>query len=73
MNSFLITFENIFLLLYYVIYCTISQYQINIRKYRRGIQKLDNPEKLVTQDEEKQNKNTTEYVMKYPGNTMRTV
>jgi hypothetical protein len=39
---------------------------INVREYRRGNQKLDNPEKLETygtQDEEKQNKNTTQYVL----------
>ena len=30
----------------------------NVRKYRR-----DNPEKLTTQDEKKQNENTTQYVL----------
>jgi hypothetical protein len=28
------------------------------REYRRGQSKMDNPEKLATQDEDKQNKNT---------------
>jgi hypothetical protein len=40
--------------------------KINVREYRRGSQKLDNPEKLETygtQDEEKQNKNTIQYVL----------
>ena len=34
---------------------------INVREYRMGNQKMDNPEKLVTlgtHDDEKQNKNT---------------
>ena len=38
---------------------------INIREYRRALKK-DNPEKLAThgtQDEENQNKNTTQYVL----------
>jgi len=38
--------------------------QINVRKYRWGIQKVDNPGKLTTQfRQEKQNKNTTQYVL----------
>ena len=39
---------------------------INGREYRRGNQKMDSPEKLATQgtqDEEKQNKSTTQYVL----------
>ena len=44
---------------------------INVREYRMGNQKMDSSEKLATQgtqDEEKQNKNTTQYVL---GTTMR--
>ena len=40
--------------------------EINIREYRRGKSKMDNPEKLVTkgkQDREKQKINTTQYVL----------
>jgi hypothetical protein len=40
--------------------------QINVREYRRGYETMNNPEKLATygtQDEEKQNKNTTQYVL----------
>ena len=29
----------------------------------KGLSKMDNPEKLATQEEEKQNKNTRQYVM----------
>jgi hypothetical protein len=36
------------------------QYLINIREYRKGQSKQDNPKK---QDEKKQNKNTTQYVL----------
>ena len=38
--------------------------KVNFREYRRGNKKNDDPEKLalqVTQDEEKQSKNTTQY------------
>jgi hypothetical protein len=38
---------------------------INVREYRSGNQQMDNPENLATygtQDEEKQNKNTKQYV-----------
>ena len=35
---------------------------INVREYRKGNQQKDNPEKMA-QDEEKQNKNTTQYVL----------
>ena len=41
-------------------------YEISVREYRRrSKKKIDNPEKLAiygTQDEEKQNKNTTQYM-----------
>ena len=36
------------------------QYLINIREYRKGQSKQDNPKK---QDEKKPNKNTTQYVL----------
>ena len=39
---------------------------INVRKYRRGQSKFYNPEKLATsgtQDNEKQTKDTTQYVL----------
>ena len=39
---------------------------INVREYRRGNQEKENPKKLAiqgTQDEEKQSKNTTQYVV----------
>jgi len=45
---------------------------INVREYRRGSAKMDNPEKpptQSTQDEEKQNTSTTQYVL---DNTMQT-
>ena len=43
----------------------IGKQEINVREYRRG-NKIDLPEKLATQgtqDEEKQNKNTTQHNM----------
>ena len=44
--------------------------QINVREYRRGNQKKDNPEKLVTytsstQDEENQTNNITQHVVDF--------
>ena len=33
--------------------------KIDVREYRRDKQKMENPEKLATPDEDKQNKNTT--------------
>jgi ribosomal protein S2 len=36
--------------------------KINVREYRMEQSKEDNPEKLTTQEEEKLNKNTTQYV-----------
>ena len=42
----------------------IYDVKISIREYRMGKSKMDNPEKLAmqgTQDENKQNKNTTQY------------
>jgi len=39
--------------------------QINVREYRRGQSKIESQEKLATygtQDEEKQTKDTTQYV-----------
>jgi hypothetical protein len=44
----------------------LSSYEINVSKIPKWQSKMDNPEKLATsgtQDEEKQNKNTTQYVM----------
>ena len=43
-------------------FCT----SINVREYRRGNTKMDNPEKVTTQDtqdKEKHNKNATQYVL----------
>ena len=39
--------------------------QINVREYRRGNQKKDNPEKLATQDiqDEEKNKTKTQHNM----------
>ena len=45
-------------------FCISLDYVWTIKEYRRGNQKKDNPEKLAkqsTQDEEKQNKDTTQY------------
>ena len=42
---------------------TITLQKINVRKYQGIIKKIDNPENLTTygtQDEDKQNKNTTQ-------------
>ena len=44
--------------------------QINVREYRRGNKKKDNPEKLVTytsstQDEENQTNNITQHVVDF--------
>jgi hypothetical protein len=39
---------------------------LHVREYRRGNKKIDNPEKLATQGtqgKDKQNKNTTQYVL----------
>jgi len=40
-----------------------SKYSNKRQRTPKGQSKMDNPEKLATQDEEKQNKNTTQYDM----------
>jgi hypothetical protein len=42
------------------------KYKINVKRISKGQSKMDNPEKLAaqgTQDEDKQSKNTTQYVL----------
>jgi len=47
-------------------FCRLKRWfwkKINVREYRRGNKKMDNPEKLATwgtQDDEKQSKHTTQ-------------
>ena len=44
----------------------IVRLQLNVREYRMGQQKKDNPEKMATQlkqDDEKHNKQTTQYAL----------
>ena len=47
-------------------YGTQDTWQINVREYWKGNADMMNPEKLakyITEDEEKQSKNTTQYVL----------
>jgi hypothetical protein len=51
----------------FVYYVMVLFDKINVREYWRGNKKMDNPEKLATygtQDVDKRNKNTTQYVLK---------